>query len=145
MKCALAVLLLAAGCASSDSTSNAPGIDVSLTQVSSGARDLFYMSGPINLQYGLTVRNPTNEPLTLRRLNLETMSAGAYALHTGSQTVNQPIAPGGETVFRFATWGHARGGYLRAEEPVTIRGTAQFEEPNGHKFQRVFTQTISQF
>ena len=138
---ALAVLLLVV-CVPAQGAS--PKLDVSLAQIGTPARDLFYMSGPINVQYALTVHNPTSTPYTLKQLELETVSPGAYALHTGAQTVKQPIPPG-DTTIKFSTWGRALGGYLRAEEPVTIRGIAHFEGPKGQKFTKIFTQTLSQF
>jgi len=141
MKHAFAVLLLLV-CVPAQAAS--PKVDISLAQIGTPAHDLFYMSGPINVQYALTVRNPTNAPYTLKRLELETISPGAYALRTGSQTVKHPIPPG-DTTIKLSTWGRARGGYLRAEEPVTIRGIAHFEGPKGQKFTKIFTQTLSQF
>ena len=63
------LLLLAvclAACASSKSSSG-PNVSVELAQLTA-ANDVFYMRGPVSIQYQLAISNPTTQPLTLTRL-----------------------------------------------------------------------------
>jgi hypothetical protein len=139
---AAAVLLLAlGGCASSASDSSGPNLGIHLEQAS-GVPDMFYFRGPINLQYRLTVANPTATPVTLRRLDLRTIGPGAYSIRTGSTPITQTIAPNGTTSVVLSAWGRATGGYLSSEEPVTLRGVAYFDTPDHHAFVRQFVETF---
>jgi hypothetical protein len=131
-------------CASSSSdaaTENAP--EVSLVQTYSSA-DTMYMRGPITLGYQLIIENKTNQALRLTRLDLQTVGAGAYSMHTGASPMNQPVGANGTTNVKVSAWGQARGGFLTADEPVNIRGLAYFTTPSGSTIRRVFTQVLGQ-
>lgn len=130
--------LVYAGCASQQDSG--PPVTVHLTPLDT-VSDLFYFPGPIGLRYGITVSNPTNEPVTLRRLDLNTVGTGAYFLRSGSTPMNVKVAPNSSATFSISTWGRARGGYLSASEPVTIQGRAYFDGPNG-PFVKLFQQNI---
>jgi len=137
---AAAVLLIAlSGFASS--SSDTPNINVHLEQVSMPA-DTFFFRGPINVQYQLTVSNPTGETVKLRRLELSTIGPGAYFLHTGATPISRTIPPNGTTTITLSAWGRASGGDLRSEEPVTVRGIAYFDTTHGHGFLRQFVETF---
>jgi hypothetical protein len=131
--------LLIAACASSPQPSG-PAVTVHLAQVNA-APDMFYFAGPINVQYQLSITNPTNEPLTLSRLDLETIGPGAYSLRTAATPMNLKVPPNSTANYLISVWGRARGGYLAADTPVTIRGTAYFQGPSG-SFVRLFTENI---
>jgi hypothetical protein len=137
---AAAVLLIAlSGLASS--SSDTPNINVHLQQVSMPA-DTFFFRGPINVQYQLSVSNPTSEPVKLRRLELSTIGPGAYFLRTGATPITRTIPANGTTTITLSAWGRASGGDLRSEEPVTVRGVAYFDVPHGHGFVRQFVETF---
>jgi len=143
---AFAVSLLLAACGSSgNSNSGGPsGLDVHLAQAGTSS-DVFYLRGPIALQYVLEVVNPSSDRLKLRRLDLTTIGDGAYYLRTGAVPMNENISPNGTTALNFSAWGTARGGRLTANEPVTLRIIARFEDSSGKAFQRITTENISQF
>lgn len=143
---ALLAIVILAGCASSAATSssNAPALQMTLLQRGTPAADVFYFRGPINIQYDLAIKNPTNEPYTLRRLDIASIGPGAYRVRTGTQPVNQKVSPNGTTSVRLSTWGQSTGGFISSGEPVTVRVIAQFDGPHG-RFQKVFTETLSQF
>ena len=70
MKCAVFALSLSVflvGCASSNQPSG-PAVAVQLEQLNS-SNDVFYFRGPVNIQYRVAITNPTNQPLTLTRLD----------------------------------------------------------------------------
>jgi len=142
----LFAIVLMAGCASSAATSsNAPPLQMTLLQRGAPAADVFYFRGPVNVQYDLAVRNPTNNQYTLRRLDIQSVGPGAYRIRTGSQPMNQKVNPNGTTAVHLSTWAQSTGGFISSGEPVTVRVIAQFQDPNGHMFQKVFSETLSQY
>jgi hypothetical protein len=138
---AATVLTLILGACASSTDSTGPNLNIHLEQATALA-DMFYFRGPINLQYRLTISNPTSTPVTLRRLDLRSLGPGAYSIRTGSTPITQRIAPNGTSSIALSAWGYASGGYLRSEEPVTIRGVAYFETADGHSFVRQFMETF---
>lgn len=138
----LALVLLFASCASSNQ-SNGPNVTVQLAQVGS-TNDVFYFRGPVNVQYQVAITNPTSQPLTLTRLDLQTIGSGAYSLRANGTPMNLKVPPNATTTYTISVWGYSRGGYLASTEPVTIRGTAYFQGPSG-SFIRLFNQNISQY
>jgi hypothetical protein len=138
MRPAVLALAVLAACASTSAT---PEVSVALAQVS-GSRDMFFFAGPVNVEYEVTVTNPTNEPVTLRRLDLKTVGAGAYTLRTPSQPLQVTVRPGMVSVVRVSANAISRGGNANSAEPVTVRGTAYFDAPSG-AFTRVFNESFS--
>ncbi|HEV7485166.1 MAG TPA: hypothetical protein VGQ65_05750 [Thermoanaerobaculia bacterium] len=139
---AVAVLFVGLlGFASSSSGAEAPKLDIQLRQASMPG-DVFYFRGPVNLQYQLAVTNPTSEPITLRRIDLSTMGSGAYSLHTGATPITRTIPPNGKVTIDLSAWGQSAGGFLRSEEPVTVRGVAYLDSPGHKSFVKQFTETF---
>src|SRR5467141_3907940 len=139
----LAAVLLLAGCASSaDEDPNAPKITMHLEQVETGV-NTFTFAGPVTVQFVLTATNTTKDPVTLTRLEIRTVSSGAYSISPISTNLNVQLAPGQSQQSMISVWGYARGGRLYSEEPVTIRGTAYLTGPTG-AFVRLFTEYIAQ-
>src|ERR1700730_3969665 len=114
----VAVVVLLAGCASSTQSSG-PDVQVHLEQVS-GPPDVYYFAGPVNIQYRLSITNPTNEPLTVTRLDLSTFGPGAYSLRTAATPMNLKVSPNSTASYVISVWGRARGGFLSSGEPVTV-------------------------
>ena len=141
MKRLILAALFIAGCASSNQSS---GPDVQLALVQQGlSPDIYYFSGPISLQYQLLVTNPTNQPITLKRLDLQTEGQGAYYVRT-SGTMNLLIPPNSTTTRDIYVWGSSRGGYLTAGEPVTMRMSAIFDDGSGKAFAKIAIQNLRQ-
>lgn len=124
----LAVLL--AACASTPQESGGPPVTVQLTQLN-GSSNIFYFPGPVNIQYQVTVSNPTDQVVTMRRLDLRTEGFGAYALRTSGAPMNVKIAPKSTATFTVSAWGRAAGGYIASTEPVSLFATAYFDGPGG--------------
>ncbi len=128
MKHALVLLALVAalGCASSQQDSG-PSVTVRIAPLDTN-NDMFYFRGPIGLRYAVEVTNPTDQTITLRRLDLRTPAGGgAYVLRADSTPMNVKVAPKANATFSISTWGQSRGGYLYSGEPVVIQGTAYFD------------------
>jgi hypothetical protein len=138
---AVAAILLVALSGYARGASDSPKLNISLQQLTSPG-DMFYFRGPINIQYQLSVANPSNEAVTLKRLELSSLGPGSYSIHTGATPITRVIPPHGTTTVTLSAWGRAAGGYLRSEEPVTIRGVAYFADPSGHSFVRQFIENF---
>jgi hypothetical protein len=119
---------------------SSPNVAVNLQQLTS-TNDMFYFRGPVSIQYRLEVRNPTSEPVTLRSLRLESIGPGAYTIHTTSTPLKLQLGPNESRAVTISAWGRARGGFLSADEPVTIQGTAYFNSPSG-PFVKLFNENI---
>jgi hypothetical protein len=130
----VALLLLAAACATGRNSGKGPDLQMHLVQTAP-IPDVFYFGGPVSVQYQLQIENPTDQRVTLRRIELGTESAGAYRLRTSATVVNLPIPPGARVTVPISAWAYARGGYLSAEEPVSVRTVGWYEGPSG-KFTR---------
>ncbi len=140
----LAVALVLAACSSNNGmySSAESGVSLKLAQVGSAA-DTFYFRGPVNVQYQLTIENPTDDTIKLRRLDLQTIGPGAYTLRTGMTPISATVAPHSTATIPLSAWARSAGGFLRSTEPVTVRGIADFESPHG-SFRSQFNEIISQ-
>jgi len=138
---ALSVLLFLAACAST-TRSSGPNVTVQLQQINNPS-EVFYYRGPISVQYRVGITNPTAEPLTLQRLDLQTIGPGAYSLRANGTPMNLRVPPNSTAVYTISVWGYARGGYLASTEPVTLRGTAYFQGTTSGAFIRMFNENIS--
>lgn len=133
---------LALGCASSGSPSGAPDPEMQLVQLSNVADVARNVTGGIAVQYQLTIHNTTPNTLHLKRVELQSIGAGAYTLPSLSQAFDRTIDPGetaaidlrGAAYIADATIAGANG-------PVTIRAIAQFDSSAGRQ-QTVVVQQV---
>jgi hypothetical protein len=95
------------------------------------------------VRYALSVANRTTDPVTLSRIEVRTVSSGAYAMRPVSTTINLEVAPGQEKTVPLSLWAQAPGGSVASHEPVTIRATAYMTGPKG-AFVRLFTEFFTQ-
>jgi hypothetical protein len=138
MRRAVLILLLLAGCASdAPDDPNAPKITLHLEQYESP--NAYTFSGPVNVQFALSVANTTTQPVKLNRIEIRTIGSGAYTIRPTSTNINVDIAPGQARTLPIAVWGYSRGGQLTSTEPVTVRATAYFTGPSG-AFVRLFSE-----
>jgi len=137
---AICTLVLAMSCASG-SSDNAPPIGIDVRPVGL-ASDILYFPGPMSLRFAVAVTNPTNEPVTMTSLRLQNVGPGAFSLRSGSVPVNRTIGPGQTATFTVSAWGYSRGGYLRAEEPVTLRAIGDFRSPSHNAFIKMVTENL---
>ena len=137
-----ALFLLAACATSSGSSAPGPEPDINIYQVSRVAVGTEHDTGPVSAQFAVEVKNKLTEPLSLRRVAVQSIGGGAYTLRPYSQAFNETIAPG-ETK-RVSFWAPASvnvdtvGG---ANGPVTLRASLEFEA-GGKKFQKVEVQNV---
>jgi hypothetical protein len=139
----LLLLLLLTACASATQDDpNAPNVVLHLAQYESAPNAYLY-GGLVNVRFALSIANRTNDPLTLTRIEIRTVSSGAYTIRPTSTPLNVDVAPGQEKTIPLSLWANARGGNLAAQEPVTIRAAAYMKGPTG-PFVRLFTEYFTE-
>ncbi|HEV7484666.1 MAG TPA: hypothetical protein VGQ65_03205 [Thermoanaerobaculia bacterium] len=143
MKHAVLILLLFTACASTTpDDANAPNVSLHIAQEESAPSAYLY-GGAVNVRYSLSVANRTKDPVTLTRIEIRTVSSGAYTIRPTSTPINIDLAPGQEKTIPLSLWANARGGDLSAHESVTLRATAYMTGPSG-PFVRLFTEYLSE-
>jgi len=135
----VAVALLAA--CSSSSQPDIP-VTIELAQYTSVA-DAYMFAGTTNIQFQVTVRNDTDQPVSLRHIRIATTGGGAYAIRPTDTPTNINVAPHSSATGNIAVWAYAAGGPLFAHAPVTLRITGYFDGPKG-AFLRASTETLQQ-
>ena len=136
----IVVLLLVAAC-SSNPKNDAPPIGVDLALANTPA-NILYFAGPVNLQFAVTLTNPTDMPVTLRRLDLRTFGGGSFYLRAAGTPFHVEVKPHANTTVTMSAWGNSRGGMLAEDEPIQLQATAYFDSPKG-AFVRLFNTVVS--
>jgi hypothetical protein len=134
--------LFAASCATSDAPS-AIEPEITLVQLSRVTEGMRSDTGPLSVHYGVEVRNPTDAPIHLDRVSVQSIGGGAYDLPAHSQGFDVTIAPKETKSVDF--WAPAyvvNPAASGANGPVTIRATVELDAA-GKKFQKISMQNIA--
>lgn len=144
----LLVLLPVVGCTSS--TASIPDqVPASLIEPAFKIRQVVgqafaarHESGPISVKFELDVLNRSSEPLTLERVQLESVGYGAYTLRRSSVPFEKVIQP--RTIETVELWApaYAESTISGSNGPVTVRAIAYFDSPVG-RFQKIFVQQVN--
>lgn len=92
----------------------------------------------------ISVGNPSSEPVTVKRIDVESVGAGPFTIAPSSRTFNQVLEPKREAtyqIFAEATVDPTEADVARSEGIVVVRGNVLFETPSGPS-RRVFVQRI---
>lgn len=111
-----------------------------------GPEELNWPVGELELKYALRVQNKDTEAITLRQIQIETVGQqGAYYLPRGSYYFNLPVGPAATRDLEFWAKGYSEGNRYKidAQSPITVRGIAFFNSPNGN-FRKVFITNLAQ-
>jgi len=139
--CSLALLAFLSACASGNQNSG-PAVDLEIAPMNLSS-SLLYFRGIVPLEFAVRVTNPTDQPVQMQSLDLATVGPGAFRVRSGIVPVNRTIPPGGTTDLTVQTWGYASGGFMRAEEPVTLRANGTFRGAGGRSFIKMRNEVIS--
>ena len=93
--------------------------------------NILYFAGPVNLQFQVTLTNPTDTAVTLRRLDLRSVGSASLSLRTTSTPANVEVKPHASASVTVSVWAYSRGGMLAESEPISLQTTAYFESPHG--------------
>lgn len=145
-RAAIALALLALACASSQ-PADGNQLDIELVQVY-GPSDLGIVRGSsaMQIEYAVRIANRSAQPVTLRRISLQSVGSGAYQLRPEEQSYTVMIPPDTSESVRLTARGYFSGTASgdASREPVTLRAILYFEAAAG-PFRRIITQNIGQF
>ena len=111
-----------------------------------GPADLQYPTGRMEVQYGMRISNRSSEPLTLRRVQVESVGEGGpYRLRRETYYFRKELPGSQFTDVTFWAKAIAVGNAwaIDAKAPVTVRGIAYFESPTGN-IRTVFVKNLGQ-
>lgn len=127
------LLLLSAALASGCATQLA-GPEVTIEQQSRVDSLQITVDTGLPVEYALNVTNPFDHPIKLTSVEIETVGqSGAYSMKRVRHAFDAEVAPHATQTFPLRAWvqklqqtdvGEANG-------PVTVRGIARFDSPNG--------------
>ena len=128
----LFVAVLAA-CASGNNNlkTNIAQPDVQFEQVSSQPAVAEHVTGGVPVYFALSVTNNANIPITLKRVNLQSMGSGGYNVPSTSRPFNKSIAPGATETEQFWVGTFADTSVAGVNGAVAIRVIAQFDSSEG--------------
>lgn len=144
--------LVLSGCASMKSVSGLGNArvklaqpDVLITQLSAVAAAARHVVGALPIQYRLRIGNRAAQPITLKRVVVQSMGYGAYNVDTTSRPFDTRIEPDQFEVVEFWLPAYIDSATIvGANGPVTLRATLQFDSPVG-QFQETVVQQVNAF
>lgn len=136
--------LLMIGCSNSSVPSNVSVIppELQIRQVGGTAFAARHEQGNIPLRFEIDILNKTAEPITLERIEMQSLGEGAYTLNNVSKPFDRRLDPDRvETVELFAP-AYVNKTILGGNGPVTLRATAYFKSSLG-SFRQVYIQQVN--
>jgi hypothetical protein len=115
-----------------------PEPEVTIEQTSAVPRQLL---GPMSLRYLVQVRNVAKEPLTLKRIDLNSIGFGSYSVAPLSRPFDVTIAPGAAATVEILGTGTANSSISGANGPVSLHLVLLFDSALG-SFQTQVTQSL---
>lgn len=102
-----------------------------------------HVDGGISVSYAVRVENNATEPITLRRVTVQSIGDGAYYVGPSSTPFEVAVAP--QTHSDVTFWAPARAGatMIGANGPVTLRVTCEFESAKG-RFLEIVTRQVNE-
>ena len=97
--------------------------------------------GAVSIAYELVIRNPSQQPVTLRKLTMKTMGRSPYVLKDEAVTFDQVIEAGGEATVTFSLWAYRKTTERAPHATVWVRGYAHFES-GGRTFVTKFADSF---
>jgi hypothetical protein len=128
---ALAVVLVA--CASSNNTAKVdiPQPDITVDQLSSTPAVAEHVTGGVPIYLGFSVTNRASVPITLKRLNIQSIGTGGYNVPPTSRPINKVIQPEGTDQEQFWVASFADQSVAGVNGAVALRVIAQFDSSKG--------------
>jgi hypothetical protein len=141
----VSLLLVAAGSTACAHRATAPMAlpEVTIVQTSGVGLAARHVTGPIAVRYAVRIRNVAAQPITLKRIQAQSVGAGAYTLASTSKPFNVTIAP--ESHQDVELWASAfieDATITGANGPVTLRLILYLDSPLG-PFENVVVQQVN--
>jgi hypothetical protein len=136
-------VLLVAACASRGAKAPVALPEVTIVQTGGVANAARSVTGPIPVRYAIRVANQAKETVTLKRIEMSSMGAGAYTLPSTSRPFDVAIPPDGyKDVEVFASAVVEQATIVGANGPVTLRLILHYNSAHG-QFQDVVVQQVN--
>lgn len=144
-RAAILLAMSVAACSSGGSSIVKP--EIQMIQLYAPA-DIGYARGQNTsmAEFGFQILNRAAEPITLRRIQIETVGDGGYYLRREDRSYTRTIGSG-ETVaetIQARAYFRTTGSGTASTEPVLLRATLYFEAPSG-PFRQIVLRNIGQF
>ena len=117
--------------------------EVTIVQTSGVGLAARNVTGPISVRYAVRIKNVAAQPITLKRIQAQSVGAGAYMLPSTSKPFNVTIAP--ESHQDVELWASALiedPTITGANGPVTLRLILYLDSPLG-PFENVVVQQVN--
>lgn len=135
--------LLALACAGGKAPANLIEPEFRIMQKGGTAQVARHLTGPITVNYHAEVLNRSSETLTLKRIQVESMGDGAYAVRTSSHPFDVSIPPNQIAAVEFWVAAFiADATIVGANGPVTLRTRVEFDSSEG-MFQKIYVSQVN--
>jgi hypothetical protein len=142
---ALSALLIAAACATdnrlSQTVAHIPQPEITII----GRTDLTNVptvASGVEVHYEFRIVNKAAVPITLRRIDLDSLGGGGITIESKNRQFNTVIQPGSVQSVDFMTTAFITNpGSYSSRSPVQLRATALFDSPEG-SLQKVIAQQV---
>jgi hypothetical protein len=133
-------------CGTSSTQSNDSRVAIDVRQLS-GPADQGFPGGFFKVLLAFELTNQTDEALTLKQLDLDSMGGGGpYRLRKETYYFDETIAPRDSHELQLDVNAFSTGDYksVDAYAPVQIRGVATFQSASGTTVRKIFLKTLRQ-
>lgn len=138
----LGLLISIIGCAGSRSGEDLTKPEIALAQLPGTSLAMQYR-GELSIPFAMEIHNRSDEMIKVESVELWTIGDGPYLLQGSEVRLGVEIGAGAREIVRFLMPAFSQGGGGAPTHPVTIRGSAFFDGPEG-RFRTVFTRQVSQ-
>lgn len=146
----LPLLLLAAACATTGTiVGNTGGAsaegstdDFAVTIVQANAAPVMRGQSNAEVRFDITIANRTQEPYTIKRIALQSMSGGGFVIPVRARTFDKTIAAGAKAQLPF--WATAQVSDTGTpRQPVTLRASVDAVSASGEERSETFTAQVN--
>jgi hypothetical protein len=138
----LLLIVFFLACSSTQHPANLLEPEFRIRQVGGQAQVARHMQGAIAVNLEMEIINRSSEPLTVERIQVESMGAGAYTIPSTSRPFEKVIPPDRIEVFDLWAPANAENTILGANGPVTVRSVVTYRSPLG-KFQKIYVRQVN--
>lgn len=138
MRIVLVLCLFVAGCVTPGGVSPGAG-DVRIVQLPDEGFAI-QDRGATSVAFEMTIRNPRNEAVVLRKIEMKTVGRSPYKVRSEPALVSETMEPGAEARVSFTMWSYAHDP-SKAHQMVFVSGTLHFDGASG-TFTMPFTQSF---
>lgn len=100
------------------------------------------ITGGISISYAVRVRNQADQPITLKRVTVQSMTEGAYNVAPTSRPFDVKINPEQFEDVQFWVSAQTGSSVVGANGPVTLRVVCEFDSAAG-RFQEIVVRTVN--